>query len=43
MKLSDVTRKMASLLVDPSRRPPGFVVRLPTTAARAWDLVDKLP
>jgi PPOX class probable F420-dependent enzyme len=28
---------------DLSRRPPGWVVRLPTAAARAWDLADKLP
>jgi hypothetical protein len=24
-------------------RAPGFVVRLPLGAARAWDLADKLP
>ena len=28
---------------DLSRRPPGFVVRLPLAEARAWDLADKLP
>ena len=28
---------------DLADRPPGFVVRLPVTAARAWDLADKLP
>ena len=28
---------------DLARRPPGVVVRLPTSAARAWDLGDKLP
>jgi PPOX class probable F420-dependent enzyme len=28
---------------DLARRPPGFVVRLPFSAARAWDLADKLP
>ncbi len=28
---------------DLDRRPPGFVIRLPVTAARAWDLSDKLP
>lgn len=27
---------------DLARRPSGFVVRLPTSAARAWDLADKL-
>jgi PPOX class probable F420-dependent enzyme len=27
---------------DLSRRQPGFVVRLPLSAARAWDLADKL-
>jgi PPOX class probable F420-dependent enzyme len=28
---------------DPARRPPGFVIRLPMSAARAWDLADRLP
>jgi PPOX class probable F420-dependent enzyme len=28
---------------DLDRRPPGFVIRLPVAAARAWDLSDKLP
>ncbi len=28
---------------DLSRRPPGFVVRLPLPEARAWTLADKLP
>ncbi|MGA2514077.1 MAG: pyridoxamine 5'-phosphate oxidase family protein [Candidatus Limnocylindrales bacterium] len=28
---------------DLALRPPGFVVRLPVSAARAWDLADKLP
>lgn len=28
---------------DIARRPPGFSVRLPLSAARAWDLADKLP
>lgn len=28
---------------DPARRPPGFVVRLPRAAARAWHLADRLP
>lgn len=28
---------------DPARRPPGFVLRLPLGAARAWDLADGLP
>lgn len=28
---------------DPGRRLPGFVVRLPAAAARAWDLADRLP
>jgi PPOX class probable F420-dependent enzyme len=28
---------------DLARRPPGYVVRLPINAARAWDLADKLP
>jgi len=28
---------------DLARRPPGFVVRLPISAARAWDLADRLP
>ena len=28
---------------DLARRPPGFVIRLPVTAARGWDLSDKLP
>lgn len=28
---------------DPARRPPGYVVSLPLSAARAWDLADKLP
>lgn len=28
---------------DLARRPPGFVIRLPMSAARAWDLADKLP
>ena len=28
---------------DLSRRPPGFVIRLPAASARAWDLSDKLP
>jgi PPOX class probable F420-dependent enzyme len=28
---------------DLSLRPPGWIVRLRTTAARAWDLADKLP
>ncbi len=28
---------------DLARRPPGFVVRLPLSAARAWNLADKLP
>lgn len=28
---------------DLSRRPPGFVIRLPVAGARAWDLADKLP
>ena len=28
---------------DLSRRPPGWIVRLPIAAARAWDLTDKLP
>jgi PPOX class probable F420-dependent enzyme len=27
---------------DPARRPPGFVIRLPMSAARAWDLADRL-
>jgi len=27
---------------DLARRPPGFVVRLPLSAARAWNLADKL-
>jgi len=27
---------------DLERRPPGFVVRWPSEAARAWDLADKL-
>ena len=27
---------------DLARRPPGFVVRLPVSAARAWELGDKL-
>lgn len=28
---------------DLDRRPPGFVVRLPSDTATAWDLADKLP
>jgi PPOX class probable F420-dependent enzyme len=32
-----------SAYADLSRRPPGYVVRLPTSEARAWDLADKLP
>jgi Pyridoxamine 5'-phosphate oxidase len=28
---------------DLDRRPPGWVVRLPVAAARAWHLDDKLP
>ena len=28
---------------DLSRRPPGFVIRVPLETARAWDLADKLP
>jgi hypothetical protein len=28
---------------DLSRRPPGYVVKLPLAEARAWDLADKLP
>lgn len=28
---------------DLGRRPPGWIVRLPREAARAWDLADKLP
>jgi hypothetical protein len=28
---------------DLSKRLPGFVVRVPLGAARAWDLADKLP
>jgi PPOX class probable F420-dependent enzyme len=28
---------------DLTVRPPGFVVRLPLSAAQAWDLADKLP
>jgi PPOX class probable F420-dependent enzyme len=28
---------------DLGRRPPGVVVRLPASSARAWDLADKLP
>jgi PPOX class probable F420-dependent enzyme len=28
---------------DLGRRPPGFVIRLPVGAAKAWDLSDKLP
>ena len=28
---------------DLDRRPPGWVVRLPVAAARAWHLGDKLP
>ena len=28
---------------DPSRRPAGFVVRIPLGEARAWDLSDTLP
>jgi Pyridoxamine 5'-phosphate oxidase len=28
---------------DLDRRPPGFVVRLPTSAAQAWNLADKVP
>jgi PPOX class probable F420-dependent enzyme len=28
---------------DLALRPPGFVVRLPLSAARAWNLGDKLP
>lgn len=27
---------------DPARRPPGFVIRLPMSAAPAWDLADRL-
>jgi len=28
---------------DVARRPPGFIIRLPVAAAKAWDLSDKLP
>lgn len=28
---------------DLDRRPPGFVVRLPTSAAQVWNLTDTLP
>jgi PPOX class probable F420-dependent enzyme len=28
---------------DLARRPPGYVIRLPVSAARAWDLSDALP
>ncbi len=28
---------------DLTHRPPGFVIRLPLSAAHAWDLADKLP
>jgi len=28
---------------DLARRPPGFVIGLPLSSARAWDLADKLP
>jgi PPOX class probable F420-dependent enzyme len=28
---------------DVDRRPPGYVIRLPVSAARAWDLSDALP
>ncbi len=28
---------------DVTRRPPGFILRLPLAEARAWDLADKLP
>lgn len=28
---------------DLERRPPGWIVRLPTVEARAWSLVDALP
>jgi hypothetical protein len=28
---------------DLAHRPPGFVVRLPLSAAHAWELADKLP
>lgn len=27
---------------DVARRPPGFVLRLPLSAARGWDLSDKV-
>ena len=36
---ADVGRDYA----DTSRRPPGWIVRLPMAAARAWSLADKLP
>ena len=32
-----------SAYADLALRPPGFVVRLPLSAARAWDLADKVP
>ena len=33
----------ARAYADLSRRQPGFVIRLPVTAAIGWDLSDKLP
>lgn len=35
-------REGGRAFADLGRRPPGFVVRLPTRVARAWDLADKL-
>ena len=35
-------REAGRAYADPARRPPGFVVRLPASEARAWDLSDKL-
>ncbi|MEO8570159.1 MAG: pyridoxamine 5'-phosphate oxidase family protein [Chloroflexota bacterium] len=36
-------RQAGHVYADLARRPPGFVVRLPIRAARAWNLADKLP